>query len=843
MDPGDITFAGGAHLDFNGGVIRTLALLADRDINFGNGSRINLTGAAHDIVLNARAAGGAVGAITIDNAGRIATSGGAVSLVGGVGGTGFAIGRSGNQTGVEIHGTLSLSGGAVTIRGQGAAGEAGANGVSLGSAKIDAGVGGSITVAGIAGDLDSVGVKIDNSDLIAPGGALNLVSDSLSVASSTINLTDGSLTIQASLPSISIGMNGAAGGLQLPASLFAGISGSPSSITIGRSDQTAPINIAAGLVLGADMTFLTGGGSVGFAGAVNGAAVGQQSLTISSGTGAVHMPVGAGGMTALSSITTDAATLGGLVQTSGAQHFGNLVLTGDTVLRTLAAGSDVSVSGTINSATGIPSSLAIDPIGGGATLLSGPIGLGAPLQNLSITSTGSQILLPTSALSGNLSIASLGGAVLQSGAISAAGVVSISAGSVVLSDPVNFIQTAALTLTAAGLSQIVTNAPVMTIGASIVAGGLAITTLGGVAQSGPLAAGSLALLGSGGVYTLNDPGNLIGTLAADTASVVLRNEAVGGLSMRTVGATTGVTVTGSAAIKTAGPLSGWVAVGSGSLTIEAQGGEVTAIVGGLTGAAAASAVMTPTGHVMVNGTGLSSFVPIVPPPILPEVVVPAILPTAPLPPPPVDVIVLPIIVVATAVAGVPSVDPLVVVHVVAPVKPAELQHDLHPFETPEASGLDERVEVLDLHALETVVERAQHFTGQFGEGASLETMAGMRTDARLATVLNGEGGLSAEAQRSAFAATPSGGLLPGTPSSVGETGQALISTRTVKIDAADAGGEGGQVIYASETLKSDGFPGLPSQLWEILKPRRVKTLEEPLLSEQPPTLNEEALMD
>ena len=740
---GDITVAGGANVDFNGGVIRRFALLADRDINFSSGSRLNLTGAAHNIVLNARAAGGAVGAITIDNAVGIATSGGSVSLVGGVGGTGFAVGRSGNQTGVEFYGTISVSGGAVTIRGQGAAGVAGANGIRLDSAKIDAGVGGSISVAGVAGDLCGVGVKIVSSDLLAPGGGLTLVSDSLSVAPSRIDLTGGSLTVQASSPSTSIGVYGAAGGLQLPASLFAGISGTPSSITIGRSDQTAPINIAAGLVLSADMTFQTGGGSIAFAGAVNAAAASQQSLTVSSGSG--------------------------------------------------------------------------------ATLLGGAIGLGAALQNLSITS--------------------IGGDVVQSGAISVAGVVSISAGSAVLSDPANLIHVAALTLTGPGLSQIATNAPVLTIAASTVVGGLAITTHGDVAQIGPLAAGSLALLGSGGVYALTDPGNQIGTLAANTASVVLSDAAVGGLSLGAVGATTGVTATGSAAIKTAGPLSGLVAVGSGSLTIEAQGGAITAVVGGSTGLAAASAVLTPTGHVTVNGKALSSLVAIAPPPILPDAVVAAVFPTKTLPPPLVDVSVLPIIVVAPVVAGVPAAAPLVVVQVVAPVKSADVANDLPPLEMPEASGLGVRVEALELDALQTEVARTQPATAPASEQEPFAATGNIRADAKLAHSADAGRNMSAESLRTAFATTLSGMLLPGTPSSVGETGQVLISTRTVKIDAADAGGEGGQVVYGGGALRNDGFPGLPNQLWEVLTLRRAQTLAEPLLSDQPATLNEEALID
>src|SRR5262249_29558298 len=82
---------------------------------------------------------------------------------------------------------------------------------------------------------------------------------------------------------------------------------------------------------------------------------------------------------------------------------------------------------------------------------------------------------------------------------------------------------------------------------------LTLNTTGSATQSAAITAANLALLGSGGSYTLNNSGNLIATVAANTGSVNLTSsEAV---TIGTVGAITGWTTTGNSTLTATGSTS------------------------------------------------------------------------------------------------------------------------------------------------------------------------------------------------------------------------------------------------------------------------------------------------
>jgi filamentous hemagglutinin family protein len=88
-------------------------------------------------------------------------------------------------------------------------------------------------------------------------------------------------------------------------------------------------------------------------------------------------------------------------------------------------------------------------------------------------------------------------------------------------------------------------------------GTLALSSTGGVTQSGSISAANLLLSGAGGSFTLTNAGNQIGTLAANTGSVTLDDStslAIGAVSNASAAKTSGVTTVGQVKITTTGNL-------------------------------------------------------------------------------------------------------------------------------------------------------------------------------------------------------------------------------------------------------------------------------------------------
>jgi hypothetical protein len=105
-----------------------------------------------------------------------------------------------------------------------------------------------------------------------------------------------------------------------------------------------------------------------------------------------------------------------------------------------------------------------------------------------------------------------------------------------------------------------------------------------------------------------------------------------------------------------------------------------------------------------------------------------------------------------------------------------------------------------------------------------------------------EGGLAAAG--GLVSATPSGGLIPVLGTAVPGSGAPLASAPTVKVDPADTGGVGGQVIAAFGASGGQSRVILRGLLIDsTVIPGRRREEDEPLLSQQPSQMNEEYLLD
>ena len=135
-------------------------------------------------------------------------------------------------------------------------------------------------------------------------------------------------------------------------------------------------------------------------------------------------------------------------------------------------------------------------------------------------------------------------------------------------------------------------------------GVLTLSTTGTATQSAAITASNLALLGSGGSYTLNDAGNLIGTLAVNTGSVSLTNGQA--LTIGTVAGTTGWTTTSNSALAAIGAaadvtVSNAVTWANSTLTLSA--GRNIAINAAMNGGTAGDLTAIANGSVTIAASG------------------------------------------------------------------------------------------------------------------------------------------------------------------------------------------------------------------------------------------------
>ncbi len=125
-------------------------------------------------------------------------------------------------------------------------------------------------------------------------------------------------------------------------------------------------------------------------------------------------------------------------------------------------------------------------------------------------------------------------------------------------------------------------------------GNVSLDSGGAVTQTGAVVANGLALIGSGGSFTLRNAGNVATTVAANTGSVDYAQ--AGALAVGTVGSTVGVTTSGVAAVETTGAASGLTL--NSAVTSTANSGTSIVLKAG-----SANAAGTATGGQFINNVG------------------------------------------------------------------------------------------------------------------------------------------------------------------------------------------------------------------------------------------------
>ncbi len=210
----------------------------------------------------------------------------------------------------------------------------GAFALTLNGASSFAGaVGGATPLAGLVanGAVQLSGAGLLKSSAIALNGPvsgaadLQLQTNALSGGASIAG--SGTLTIDPIDPTLSIGVAGGNGSLQVSQALLSGASGFTSHV-IGRTDGSGAISVG-NLNLKADTTLQSASGSIDLVGTVDG----PFALALNSG-GATTISQAIGATTPLKSLSTDAAgttSISGTVNTTGAQVYNDATTTNGTV--------------------------------------------------------------------------------------------------------------------------------------------------------------------------------------------------------------------------------------------------------------------------------------------------------------------------------------------------------------------------------------------------------------------------------------------------------------------------------------------------------------------------------
>ncbi|MFY7959251.1 MAG: hypothetical protein ACOVVK_04165, partial [Elsteraceae bacterium] len=139
-------------------------------------------------------------------------------------------------------------------------------------------------------------------------------------------------------------------------------------------------SFAGSVVVATNTTFDASSGDIAFGGGLNGTTPGAQSVTLATAGGAARLPVGAGDITALASLTAGAARIAGTIVTTGAQSYtGSVVLSGAVQVKT--SGGDVAFKEAVNGANDSASLKAST----GAGTISFAKGLGTTTQLASLS--------------------------------------------------------------------------------------------------------------------------------------------------------------------------------------------------------------------------------------------------------------------------------------------------------------------------------------------------------------------------------------------------------------------------------------------------------------------------
>lgn len=840
---GDITFVSGT-IKYDGAEARTLKLLADRAIVIEKAAKIDLSNAAHSVVLNAGASAttqaDVKGGVIVK--GSITTTSGAISLVGGAGGTLLAVGGVGSTHGVWVQsgGQLRTESGAITIAGLGQVSGKG-DGMKI-SGSVQTGSG-SINLIGQGGP--AIGVYFLGGSVLTDSGDLTVRSDSFAFSNGKVVNRSGVIRIESLQASDSIALFGAAGKatgrLAVTDKQLQEFTG---SLVIGSGDQSGAITVGRDATLSRDITLRTGSGAINFLGAVDGARAGDQSLTIETASGKISFGGSVGASTALGALTqrgAGTAIISGRMATKGAQTYeASVTLASAASFETDKA--DLKFLGSVDAAK-IGGSALNAKLGGGSITLANGAGANTALSSLEIEgpaslsgvfntaggpqSFGAVTLIGDAAFkiaakpivvaaerpraergfregadAGSDQVISFGGT------INGAYGLTISAGDIVFGGaigggaPLQF-----LTLNASGSALILPS-----ISANQVS--LTIGSAGVVTQSGGITTNGLELIGPLASFNLTDANNAIAVLAANGASVAVTNGPLTNLIIGSVGSTTGVFANGAITLSQLPP---------NMLTIDApitSGGAVY-----LTSAEIGGSGLISGGSLAVSAErGAINVAPSTPFAFLGNaiLVTGGLFPTSPTPP---TKVTPPVVVVETPkteipVAETPKTVPTTTIVTETIQSLSMPTPEAKPTSLPPAPDLVESVTVAaqvvavvksvkeSVKATENLVTfeiqptsiDSSPSNANSAEASSSTTTTvdqpAVRTTAKTSVIDSEEEKETAMAAATAAAASFAR-FMPRTAPFVPETGAKMASAPTREVDPVDTGGKGGQVVSAT----------------------------------------------
>jgi filamentous hemagglutinin family protein len=552
---GGLTLAAGGSVTQTG-IVNAATLSATLT---GATSALNLGTSANNI-----AALGAVttpGGFTLTNGnnavavnGAIATTNTAVSITSGTGATSFGASGAitsggGNVTFVstnaaKVLGNIDTTGG--TLAG---------NLLITGAGAVSQGAGTSLKVKGTttiaAGAANDVLLNQAGNDftgaVITSGKNITLTDANALVLGTTTANAGGALTLAA-------GGSVTQTGVVTAPSLTATLTGAASALNLGT--QTNKVTQLDAITAPGGFTLTNGNNAVAINGAI---ATTDTNVSIASGSaattfGAAGSISSGGGNVAL---TSTVAKVLGSINTTGGAGTGNLTI-GTAGAVSQLAGTSLAIKGATTIAAGAANSITLNNAGNDFT---GAVSVTSGL-NVSLIDANA-LVLGTSTIAGMLGV-NTSGAITQNGALIVGGATTLAAGAandITLATTTNNFASVAVT---SGNNVSLRDTNALTLGGSAVSGNLAVTTNGGLIQSGAIAVAGTTTVTAGAAnsITLNNAGNdFTGAVSvvsglnvslADANALVLGTSTVAGtLGVNTSGAITqsgALAVTGAATL-------------------------------------------------------------------------------------------------------------------------------------------------------------------------------------------------------------------------------------------------------------------------------------------------------
>jgi hypothetical protein len=622
------------------------------------------------------------------------------------------------------------------------------------------------------------------------------------------------------------------------------------SLAGGPAATTGTQSYAGPVLLVTTSSFTTGGPAITFGGSLGTNLPGRGAI-ITGTSNVSFVGVVGGGATPLASLTvssTATTSLFGPVTASTQSYGGGIILINDA---TITTASGATFSG-VNSAAGTARSLTVVSTVGGATANFGVFGIGGAtaLQTLSVTTNNAAVNFP-GMTAANLTVSTAGGTIGQTGGFNISGTANFSTGAGLIDlGSLNSNDFATVLVNTTGSAGIRDGTAGMALGASQINGTLTLTGASGgtVTQSGALSTTNLVLLGTGANFVMTNGSNSLLNLAGNTGSINISHAAANSFNIANINSTNGVTTSGAftfnngtqlsninspisaggAVTLTAGFFNGSGGITTPALTIATPAGVLTnVVVNGQTGAAAAALVTLLSGAVSINGVALTATVASTPstPSVAPTPTVASVPTVASIPSTPTlaSIASLPSIVsVASIAPSVPSVVSLPVITFVPPLIIAPIVTTPQFFVLP----------ISDLPPISQLLPQipAPNFNLALPAATADAPRTTNNAADRVALVTN----------------TPAGALIPLGPRAVSETNAPLSSTATIKVDVLDTGGSNGQVVAFGIGV-APGRDGSTIIVPGLLSERGLGPVDNASsltsLSQQVPTMNDEALMD